>query len=558
MTPASVLLVSRLKMLRTAVRRSGWAQRAVAALYLVLASAIIAGVYLFFLRAFPFVLADKIAGPLILRYILEVAFAMVFFLGVASFVVTSYSLIYRAEELGTLVPMPIPPGTLYAHRFAAATALSSWPVLAIAVPALAALGTTIGASWSYAAFGVAITLLFTLAITVLGGLLSFGLAWMLRPLSVGVRKALETASFFVLGAMLVRHMVPRAVFTMFYVDDAAQIAEAGDRLAGMFFLMPSHPFAVAVSSVLPYGPDGSAAFAVALAAAAIAVGSVLLTVIAPRAYLPLWQRYGESGFIAGPLDRPRRAGTLRPFPRVFRFGHSFLFEKDLLSFVRDSEALSRAGFLLMLLSMYLLTVRAVALNPAFQRADLSALMVVFTFAAIGYFALTLALRFVFPSLSLEGRGAWLVWSSPIHSHEIFSWKFFFWAVSLSAAMSAAAVLVIILFGFPWPLASMFVAAVFASSVSLVALTLSIGSFSPDFRTKDPDLIATSPAGLAATAAGAGYLWIMARYVHRATVAYLATGAIDPLALVGMSVVSLAVIAASWAAAMRLMDRMEVV
>ena len=124
-------------------------------------------------------------------------------------------------------------------------------------------------------------------------------------------------------------------------------------------------------------------------------------------------------------------------------------------------------------------------------------------------------------------------------------------------MLGAAALVIALFGFPLPLAAVFVAATLASTVSLVALTLGIGAFAPDFRAKDPDMIATSPAGLAATASGAVYVWIMARYVHRAATTYFTAGTVEPLVLIGMSVVSLAVIASSWAMAMRSMDRMEI-
>ncbi|HTM68086.1 MAG TPA: hypothetical protein VL426_02200 [Candidatus Binatia bacterium] len=556
MSPVAALFSMRLQVARTALRRSGWAQRAVAACFFAIGALLIAGAYAFFLRAFRFVLADELAGPLILRYILEVAFALVYFLGVSSFVVSSYSLIYKAEDLRLLVPMPIGQGALFLHRFAAATALSSWPVIVIAAPALAALGAALDASWDFAVFGVALAALFALAIAVTGGLLSFLLASLLKPVPVGVRKTLEAVAFFGLGAALVRMIVPRAVFGMFDVASAAKAAETGAELRRMFLWLPSHPFAAAAAPSLPYGGDASVASMLGFAAAVVAAGLVLLVAAAETGYLRLWQRYGETGFIAGPADRPSRA-PLPPFPRLFRAGHSFLFEKDLLTFARDGEAVSRAGFMLLLLGMYLLLIRAISLAQAFQKSDLAALPVAFAFAAIGYFTLTLALRYVFPSISLEGRGAWLVWSSPIHAHEIFSWKFFFWAASLSAAMGAAAALVIALFAFPLPLAALFAAACVASAVTLSMLALGIGAFAPDFRAKDPDMIATSPAGLAATAVGAAYIFIMARYVHRAALTYLSAGTIEPLVLIGMSVVSLSAIAASWGMAMRSMDKMEI-
>ena len=421
MSPAAALSSMRLAMARNALRRSGWAQRVVAACFLLILAALVAGAYAFFLRAFRYVLADELAGPLILRYILEAAFAMVFFLGVSSFVVSSYAIIYKADDLRLLVPMPVEPGTLFLHRFAAATLLASWPVVVIAAPALAALGAALGASWGFALFGTALAVLFALSIAVTGGLLSFGIAWALKPVPVGFRKTLEAVVFFTMGALLVRAIVPRSVFRLFNVDTPAQAAEAAAEVRRMFSWLPSHPFAAAAAPSLPYGASASAPVMMAGAALAVAAGLALLAVLARTGYLRLWQKYGETGFIAGPADRPFRLAAARPFPRLFRTGHSFLFEKDLLTFVRDGEAVSRAGFMFLLLGMYLLLIRAISFASAFQGTDLAALPIAFAYAAIGYFTLTLALRYVFPSISLEGRGAWLVWSSPLHAHEIYSW-----------------------------------------------------------------------------------------------------------------------------------------
>ncbi|HSD12585.1 MAG TPA: hypothetical protein VLC10_03430, partial [Patescibacteria group bacterium] len=271
MIPAAVLLASRFAMVKTAAQRSSWAQRAVAFCFLLLGAAIVAGAHVFFLRSFRFVLADEIGGPLILRYVLETAFAFVFFLGVSSFVASSHALLFHADDLALIVPMPVEPVTLYAYRFAAATALASWPVLLIAVPALSALGAVFGASWWFVVFGTALILLYVLAIAVTGGLLSFLFAWALRPAPTLLRKILETAAFLVLGAALVRHVVPRAVFSMFDVYSGAQAAAASERLNAMFAYLPSHPFASAAASIVPFSGGVSAAATVAWAAAGVAL-----------------------------------------------------------------------------------------------------------------------------------------------------------------------------------------------------------------------------------------------------------------------------------------------
>src|SRR5688572_14742210 len=144
MTAALALLRSRLTTVRTAVRRAGWAQRLIAACYLAVGLALVVGAYFFFHRGFTFMMADVDAGPVVVRYVLEVAFAFTFFLGAASFVAAGHALLWRAEDLNLLVPMPVPSGTLFGHRFLGATLLASWPVVLLAAPALAALGTAQG------------------------------------------------------------------------------------------------------------------------------------------------------------------------------------------------------------------------------------------------------------------------------------------------------------------------------------------------------------------------------------------------------------------------------
>lgn len=558
MSSAAALLRSRATVVRAAVRRAGWAQLLIAGIYVAVGVALAVGAYFFFLRAFTFMLDGRdVAGPVIVRYVLEVAFAFTFFLGASSFVAAGHSLLWRADDMNFLVPMPVPSGTLFGHRFVGATLLSSWPVLLLAVPALAALGTVQGGGAAFAVFGFCVAVLFTVAIALTGALASFLEAWVTRRMPTVAHKIIEVAAFIALGVMLVKKAVPRGVFALFEADNAIEAGQSADRIAGMFMAIPSHPFAAMAGALLPYeGRIGAFAMLV-VAAVGLAVAAVLLWSVASRLYVPLWQEYRERRFIAGPHDAARRFGSGARFPRVLRAGHSFLFEKDALTLLRDGEAFSRAGFLLLLLVLQLLTVRAITFAEWFRRADLFATAVTFAFVAIGYFALTFALRFAYPAFAQEGRGAWLLWSSPIHGHEIFSWKFFFWAVAIALPMTAASVITVALFALPWPLAATFIAVSLLATVSLVSLALAIGALMPDWRMKDPDYASTSPGGLATTIIGGTYLWIIARYVRQATVTHLASGVIDPLVLVGAAVTSIAVIATSWAVAVRMTERMEV-
>lgn len=536
------------------LRNAGWAQLTVIAAFAIIGAAIFVGSFAFFLRAFNVLLAVPDAGPLIIRYVLETAFAFVCFLGIASFVASSRSFFYRGEELRLLFSMPVDPSTVYAYRFFAATAASSWPTLLIAVPALAALGVALGAGAEYAAFSACVIVLFLLAIAVTGALISFAFAPIGRRFSPLARWCLGASAFVAAALALLRLTIPRSVFTLFEITNAMELEAASRRMDVMFVWLPSHPFARAAASVVD---PTSASVAGGLLFAAITLVTLIAVLfrIAANVYLPLWQSYGERTFVAGPADvRPlRRVGS---FPRIFRIGHGFLLEKDLIMLLRDENDLARAGFFALLLGFSVLSMRAVALAAGIDHGPMFPTMLALAFAVVAYFVLTFGLRFVFPSFSREGAANRTVFSSPIHAHEFFSWKFFFWSAVLVAISLPAMFGVITLFAVPAQLASFLMLVMTLAAITITSIALGQGTVFPSFGESDPDKIATSPAGLVATGIGFLYIMIAYRYVRDVAVTYQETGIVEPQALFGIMIVSFAVIGAYWAWASRSLDQRE--
>jgi len=267
------------------------------------------------------------------------------------------------------------------------------------------------------------------------------------------------------------------------------------------------------------------------------------------------QLHGETGFLARPEDigpaHPRHA-----FPSIFKWRHGFLFEKDLLSFFRDPDEVSRALFLGVLLLMYVFAARGVMELDVFEGTTVPPVVVTFAFGAIGYFCLAFALRFVFPTLSREGRSAWVFWSSPVHVHEFFSWKLFFWSFMSALVACSAAVLSVLLFRLPVVLGGFLLFASFCMSIGIVAIALGQGSMYADPREDDPDVLSTSPAGLATTGLGMLYLLVVGRYVHAYTVRFLATGGGGLLDGFGILIVTFCVVAVYWILAPRSMETRE--
>ncbi|MEY4723616.1 MAG: hypothetical protein RLZZ324_1129 [Candidatus Parcubacteria bacterium] len=524
-----------------ALRGAGWAQGAVIGAFGVIGIGTFCGAFVFFLNAFHRLLGLEFAGLVLTRYVLEASFAFVFFLGVASFLASSSYFFYRDEELTLLMALPIPPERIFGYRLFAAAAASSWPVALLAVPALGAYFAAQGAvTPEHFLFILVVVALFTLAIAFCGALLSFLFAPITRRLPAFLRWALETATF--LGAMvlLARMVIPRTVFALFAVYGPAEAAAADARLTAMFRWFPSSPF-VRVIMDAGAGSGPMAAWMIAATALALVMLAAVLALLARASYLRLWQSYGARAFIARahdkegfPVARPRSS-----FPRFFRLGHGFLLEKDLLMLVRDGGEMARAAFLGGLMALGVVGMRAIAGTEALSSPQLFVSAVTFAFSAVTYLALTFCMRFAYPAFSLEGRGAWAVLSSPVHQHEVYSWKFYFWALVMLVLTLPATLLVSMAFGLPYALASFLLFIMACVAVSIVAVTLGQGALFPHRRLSNPDLIATTPSGLAATGVSLAYLFIIARYVSSAVAGYLRDGGVPERDIFGALVVSVA-------------------
>ncbi|MFH1046789.1 MAG: hypothetical protein V1738_00660 [Patescibacteria group bacterium] len=534
---------------------ANWAWFVVVLAFVALGIGIALGLFRFFSLAFPYLLSEPYSGPVIIKYLIELSLATVLFLGVVSFVVSSMSFLFRDRSMALLFSLPIEPTVIYWQRFIILSALSAWPVLLVAVPALTALGVAQSASAIYYLSIIPVLLLFILLISAFGGVLSFFVAMFLRRMPTLLIYLVETVLFLLAAVIVTRQVVNAEVFTLLGAITPQGAAAAELRLQDIFSSLPSHPFAAATLSVFPGQLGGTSGLTWVLAI--ILASWLLLFWLARRSYLRLWQDFGEGNFLARGEDvldvRPR---SFNQFPKIMRWGHGYLLEKDLISLLRNPGEVSRAIFLLVLLMLYVFAVRAVSSMDIFANPEMFPLIISVVFAALGYITLTLAIRFAFPALSIEGRGAWVILASPLHMHEILSWKFFFWGSLSLLLMEAVTVLIAILFSLPLVLTLFLLFATSCSVVTLTAITLCQGTIRPNFRQTNPDMLSTSPSGLLATGFGMLYIWITARYVQTFVASLTNRGAVDLVAAIGILVVSLTITVGYFFFAYRAIERLQ--
>ena len=221
--------------------------------------------------------------------------------------------------------------------------------------------------------------------------------------------------------------------------------------------------------------------------------------------MQLIQEWQESVFHARTANHIREKTLAKKtgFPILFKKGAGAILEKDIISFARNYQQISRAGFVLFLLVIYL-----AAIVSAGKRigglAEAEGIVLALHLIAISYFATTLALQFVFPSISLEGRGAWILWSSPINRKKIILGKFLIFSAILFAIMEM--LLLATASSLELSSLSLLISSImlFLMVLAITAVALGLGTIFPNFHESNVDRLSTSTGGLCTTFIGLLY------------------------------------------------------
>jgi ABC-2 type transport system permease protein len=193
-----------------------------------------------------------------------------------------------------------------------------------------------------------------------------------------------------------------------------------------------------------------------------------------------------------------------PGVRVFQFGASSviqrlilgtnpqreaLFKRDFWMFFRDPGQWLHFLLMLLLMTIFIISVQAFELKMAqpFMRAVTH--LVVFLFN--GFLVSSIALRFVFPAVSLEGEAFWSVRASPLDLKKLYLHKL---AHALTLTFLAVELLVLGTIRFQEGDAFLFAMTAFCGGCTAMALTslhLGAGTYYAIFTEKNPVRVASS-------------------------------------------------------------------
>jgi len=173
-----------------------------------------------------------------------------------------------------------------------------------------------------------------------------------------------------------------------------------------------------------------------------------------------------------------------------------LIRKDLRIFFRDTTQWSQLILLAVLLLVYVFNIRALPLFSGEQVPFSLVTVVVFLNQGLAGFVLAaIAARFIFPSISLEGRQLWLLRSAPLDLRSLLWSKY--WIGTMPLLVLAVGITWVtnrILQASPFMMA-VSVGTTIGFTVAIAALALAIGAIYPQFDTENAAQIPTSFGGL---------------------------------------------------------------
>jgi ABC-2 type transport system permease protein len=425
-------------------------------------------------------LAGKLLGLSLL------SFASVLLL---SNVITALSSFYLAKDLDLLVSSPVDWLRIYIAKLLETLVNSSWMVALMAVPIFAAYGIVYHGGPLFPLVALAAFVPYVILPAVIGCAVTTILVNVFPA-----RRTRDLLSIIALGA-------GAGVIVLFRIIRPEQLArpEGFQNLLDFIAvlrtptspLLPSEWVAKAVMGHLTGRPDWLALYLLwTTAAVAVAGGAWLHS----RAYHAGFTRAQEGAerFVRGGFWNWSLGTLLKGLGAAKR---EFVL-KDLRLFFRDTTQWSQLILLAALLLVYLFNIRAL---PLFRGETVPFFLVsVVSFLNLGlagFVLASIAARFIFPAISLEGRQMWLLRSSPLELRTMLWSKYWVGTIPLMVLALAITVLTNVLLKASPFMMAVGIGTILMLTFAISAMALAFGALYPQFETENAAQIPTSFGGL---------------------------------------------------------------
>src|SRR4051812_14010008 len=437
-------------------------------------------------------------GPFLAGKLLGIILIGFFSILLLSNIITSLSSFFLAKDLDLLVASPVDWLTLYGAKLLETAVASSWMVVLMAVPMFAAFGFAYHGGFVFPLLVIAVFVPFLIVPSVIGSAITLIL--------VNVFPARRTKDILSVIAVL----AAGGIVLLFRIVRPERLARPeGFRSLVEFVTVlrtPTSPFLPsewvqrALLSWLQERPDFLPVYLLwSTAAAAFVLGALLHRSL----YMIGFSKAQESAerWARGTVMRRLGNFVFSPLGILKRE----LVLKELRLFFRDTTQWSQLILLGVLVIVYVFNIKYLPLRGEGVTFFLVNVIPFLNLVLAGFVLASVAARFIFPSVSLEGRTLWLLKSSPMPVRQLLWAKF--WVGTTPLLVLALG----IVFVTDWMLQVsdfMFAVSVMTISMMTIALcgmALGFGTLFPQFETENAAQIPTSFGGLMFMIASVGLI-----------------------------------------------------
>jgi len=434
----------------------------------------------------------EILGEILVVKLMAVVFLTFFLMLTVSNIITSLSTYFLSEDTRLILSVPVSTQNVYLSKFIVTLGHSSWMVLLFGIPVFMAYGAVYGASITYYLWLAVILLAFLLIPGGIGVMISMSLVNLLP--AKRAKGTLVVLFVLLLAALYLffRFLQPEKLV------NPEKFSELLDYLA--MLRLPTSPFLPshwATRSLFPLLKDR---FDDSMFYFLLLLSTGFMSVLAGSWICRLFYFRGWSRSYESRAAKKKRLSFLeRLFDLAMRPFHGStkaMVIKDVKVFLRDTRQWSQLILLFALVVVYLFNFKALPLNKIPGISFYLENVISFLNVGLAAFVLSaVAVRFIYPAISLEGVSFWIMMSSPIELRRLIWSKFW---TSLIPLILLAEALIIFSNTFLHVTQFMMVIStvtIFLITVGIVSMGIGIGAIYPRFRVEDVAQIHSGFGGL---------------------------------------------------------------
>jgi len=453
--------------------------------------------YWLFHFGFNYIQQFPLVGALLSDRILFLIFGFFFMMLVFSNLIIGYSTLFKNRETGWFLTLPIPHRLVYRWKFIEALCVSSWALMFLSAPMMAAYGVLHHVNPLFYIGAVFACLPFVIIPALIG---SWIILYLVRILAQPwVKKAVLLLALFALLIM---------VWRIKPVTDEQAVSHREEQMFDQLLrhtrlsLNPYLPSAWLAQTIIAWSEglfrQGSFFFLVLLSNALM--GLLIGFEVAGNSFYQSW----TAAITVRAAHFQRKAAEKRMARRrsviewimdrvtVISRPARALALKDLRLFWRDPAQWTQFMIFFGLLCIYVLNLRNISFN--FQSVFWETMISYLNLAASALTLSTLTTRFVFPQFSLEGRRLWIIGLAPFGLKKVLMQKF--WSsciVSMSITISLMVVSSMMLH-LPTTRVIFFAASIGMMGAALSGLSVGLGALFPNMKEENPSKIVSGFGG----------------------------------------------------------------